>query len=116
MPEDDPLITQPDLLIAKVECLSSGQVAITPHVADDLFEFIYRAACGVQWKVDESRFLSPSDSALSGRTSYTITQNIDALSCAMISEFGRRIAFTEETRWIGIGHELREELKRKYAN
>ena len=105
-----------DIDIAKVEILDSGQVAVSPAVADDLYQYIYRAAEGVEWVSREGRFLSPSRYMLGAPFPLTAAQRFQNLAGAAISELGVRLRVSSNTEWIDVPPEVRREIEATYLS
>jgi hypothetical protein len=105
-----------DIDIAKVEMLSSGQIAVSPAVADDFYQYIYRAAAGVEWVPHEARFLSPSRYMLGAPFALTPAQRFHNLASAAISELGVRPRVSASTEWIAVPTEVRREIEATYLS
>ena len=104
------------LPVAKVELLENGQVGVTPvSRRDDYFAFIYRSGAGVEWNSKNGYFLSPSKSMLTGRKSYTVVQNVEALATGLAWELGLQLQFSADTIWLGIPDDMRTQLEASYG-
>jgi hypothetical protein len=103
------------LQISKVEILRKGQVAVTPWAPDKMFEFIYRAAAGVEWKDAEGRFVSPSQYMLGAPGQLTPVQRFGQLAGALSSEFGIRPEVSSQTVWVSVPEEVQRAIEQEYG-
>ncbi|QDQ73543.1 hypothetical protein FNZ56_06485 [Pseudoluteimonas lycopersici] len=102
--------------IAKVELLSNGQVAVSPTVADGLYQYIYRAAAGVEWVAEEGRFLSPSRYMAGAPFPLTAEQRFHNLASAASSELGIRPKVSASTAWVGVPTDVRRSIEAAYSS
>jgi hypothetical protein len=102
--------------IAKVELLSSGQVAVSPTLGDDLYQYIYRAAAGVEWVPEEGRFLSPSRYMVGAPLPLTPEQRFHNLASAAIAELGIRLKVSASTTWVAVPAGVRQSIEAAYSS
>ncbi|MDD2661946.1 MAG: hypothetical protein PHY54_20060 [Methylococcales bacterium] len=103
------------LQIARIEVLESGQLAVTPAEPDDSYQYIYRAAGGMEWVNLEGRFLIPSQSNLGAPFSLTTEQRFEQLADALIGEFGLRPSVSAKSVWVSVPEEVRSNIETRYA-
>lgn len=101
--------------VEKVELLANGQVAVTPAVAKDSFQYIYRAAAGVEWVATEGRFLSPSRYMLGAPFPLSSEQRFKNLASAAASEMGIILQVTSNTEWVAVPEEMRRTIEAEFS-
>ena len=99
-----------DLLLAKVELLNGSRVAITPARPNASYQYVYRAALGVEWNNELGKFFSPSDYMLESRKDWTVLENMDLLVVALKDEMGLQPIATADTEWVGFDEPLRRQV------
>lgn len=103
------------LQVAKVELLNNGQIAIYPVVAEDGYQYIYRAGAGVEWVSTQSRFLSPSRESVGAPFPLTPEQRFTNLARAAISELGIHPRVSASTEWVAVPQEVRRAIEAAYS-
>ncbi|MCP5319971.1 MAG: hypothetical protein H7A12_03980 [Pseudomonadales bacterium] len=104
-----------NLQVTRVELLSNGQVAVTPAVANPGYQYLYRAAAGVEWVNAEARFLSPSRYMLGAPFPLTTEQRFKNLAGAMLSELGVHLVVSGRTEWVSVPEQVRNAIEAEYG-
>jgi hypothetical protein len=103
-----------DLPVAKVE-LSGSRVVLTPVQPNPSYDFIYRAALGVEWNQKAGSFFSPSTYMLDSRKDCGALENVSQLVVALIDEMGLCPTMTTETVWVGFDEPLKLKIRELIA-
>lgn len=103
------------LQVTKIEVLSNGQIAVTPAVPDPGYQYLYRAAAGVEWVNAEARFLSPSRYMLGAPFPLNAVQRFENLAGALLSELGIRLVVSAQTKWASVPEQVRSAIEAEYS-
>jgi hypothetical protein len=103
------------LQVTKVEVLGNGQIAVTPAVPDPGYQYLYRAAAGVEWVNAEARFLSPSRYMLGAPFPLSAEQRFKNLAGALLSELGVRLVVSPITAWASVPENVRSAIEAGYS-
>jgi hypothetical protein len=91
--------------ITKIEILKSGKLVVTPvENWNNLFQFIYRTATGVDWDEETKSFIAPSSKEWSYFDWYA------NIVTSVISELGVNLKTTQKTEWQNVPEELKEDI------
>ncbi len=91
--------------IIKIEIDDLGKLSVTPILNwNNLFQFIYRTATGVQWIENSKCFMSPVPKEWSHLDWYA------NIVTSVISEMGVKLKVTPDTEWFNVPDSLKLEI------
>ena len=97
--------------ITEIRIDSSGRLLIHPALdAGQTFEFIYRAAVGVNWEPESNSLVAPPPKEWSYLDWY------ENVLPAVASEYRDQLILTSKTRWTNIPADLRSQIEESSAS
>lgn len=95
-----------EIEISEIAVMETGEVRVTPIINwNDLFQFIYRTATGVEWNESAQCFMSPAPRDWSQFDWYA---NIVS---SVASEMGVVLKVTQKTKWVNVAKELQGDIE-----
>jgi len=94
--------------ITEISILETGELLVKPKEnKDNIFQFIYRTATGVNWDEQSQCFKTPKPKEWSYQDWY---ENIIS---SVIDEIGIELKITSNTKYYNISNNLKESIKTK---
>jgi hypothetical protein len=90
--------------VANISIDQDGRLLIHPRRAEDIFQYVYRAAAEIQWDGDQACFATPKP------REWSYLQWFQHARDAIRSELGRDFELNDRTTWANIPDGLRAEI------
>jgi hypothetical protein len=95
--------------VADISIDEDGRLRIRPRQAEDIFQYVYRAAAEIQWDGDQACFATPKP------REWSYLQWFQHARIAIRSELGRDFELDARTTWANIPDVLRAEISSALA-
>ena len=92
------------LEVAEISIDENGRLLIRPRVADDSFQYVYRAAAEVRWDPAQACFTCPPP------REWSYVRWFEHARGAVQAELGWHLEVTRRTRWTNVADDLRDEI------
>lgn len=91
--------------LIKIEILVSGELVVQPESnVSGIFDFIYRAAEGVNWDKAHQAFIAPCPKEI------TYVDWFQIIIKATASELGTKLEVTDQTLFLNVSSEVKQQI------